>query len=219
MFWASVCEDAEPSVVIIAGQYLTQNALWQRHWSKKNVAFSSMFLTLEPPCAQFSSHRLFGEPTRIATAAFSPGGFQTVCDYICMPIYHCDFLCVLALFSPLGHGFCSFLFVEHLKRTRRCITRRDRGSSDNRGASYRHRKPQKLALFCGVPIPEKLDQAFAFFCFAEYFVRDRPCAVCCKHAGNSDARSALHRSSATTKKTANEQSATSGVHHPVCLPL
>ena len=80
-------------------------------------------------------------------------------------IYHCDFLCVLALFSPLGHGFCSFFFLEHLERTRRYITRRDRGSSDNRGASYRHRKPPKLALFCGVPIPEKLEQAFAFLLF------------------------------------------------------
>ena len=138
-----------------------------------------------------------------------------------MPMYHSDFLCVFALFSPLRHSFCSFFFLEHLERTRRYITRRDRGSSDNRGASYRHRKPPKLALFCGVPIPEKLEQACAFFCFAGHFVRDtRPCVVvCCKHTGNSDARSVLHRSSATTKKTANEQSATSGVNHPVSLPL
>ena len=81
-------------------------------------------------------------------------------------------MCVLALFSLLGHGFCSFFFLEHLKRARRYITRRDRGSSDSRGASYRHRKPPKLALFCGVPIPEKLEQAFVC-CFAGHFVRDR----------------------------------------------
>ena len=60
-------------------------------------------------------------------------------------MYHCDFWCALALFSPLGHGFCSIFFLKHLKRTRRYITRRDRGLSDNRGASYRHRKPPKLA--------------------------------------------------------------------------
>ena len=88
-------------------------------------------------------------------------------------IYHFDFLCVLALFSLLGHGFCSFFFLEHLKRARRYITRRDRASSDNRGASYRHRKPPKLALFCGVPIPENWSRRLLFGCFAGHFVRDR----------------------------------------------
>ena len=53
-----------------------------------------------------------------------------------MSLYHSDFLCVLALFSLLRHGFFSFFFLKHLKRTRGYITRRDRGSSDNRGASY-----------------------------------------------------------------------------------
>ena len=46
---------------------------------------------------------------------------------IIMSVYDSDFLCVLALFSPLGHGFCSLFFLEHLKRIRRYITRRDRG--------------------------------------------------------------------------------------------
>ena len=123
-----------------------------------------------------------------------------------MCIYHSDFLCVLALFSPLGHGFCSFFFLEHLKRTRRRIPRRDRGSSDNRGESYRHRKPPKLALFCGAPIPEKLEQAFAFVVLRDIL----HVTVCCalQSYSNSDARSALHMSSATnltTKEPANEQ--------------
>ena len=103
----------------------------------------------------------------------------------CSRIYHFDFLCVLALFSLLGHGFCSFFFLEHLERARRYITRRDRGSSDSRGASYRHRKPPKLALFCGVPIPEKLEKAFAFLLFCGAFCT-RPCVVCCKHTSNLD---------------------------------
>ena len=127
-----------------------------------------------------------------------------------MSMYHCDFWRVLALFSPLGHGFRSFFFLEHLERTRRYITTRDRGSSDNRGASYHHRKPPKLALFCGVPIPGKLEQALAFSLFCGAFCT-RPCVVCCKQRSNSDARSALHMSSGITKKPANEQSATSGV--------
>ena len=89
-----------------------------------------------------------------------------------MPIYHGDILRVLALLSPLRHGFCSFFFLEHLKRTRRYITRRDRASSDNRGASYRHRKPPKLALFCGVPIPENWSRRLFVCCFAGYFGRE-----------------------------------------------
>ena len=40
--------------------------------------------------------------------------------------------------------------------------------------------------------------------------------MCCKHTSNSDARSALHMSSAT-KKTANEESATSGVKGVLCM--
>ena len=45
----------------------------------------------------------------------------------------------IRLASPLGHGLCSFFFLEHLKRTRRYITRRDRGSPDTGGARYGHR--------------------------------------------------------------------------------
>ena len=70
-----------------------------------------------------------------------------------MYMYHFNFFCVFALFSPLGHCFCSIVLLEHLNSTRRYITRRAIGSSDNRGASYRHEKPPKLALFSGVRFP------------------------------------------------------------------
>ena len=105
----------------------------------------------------------------------------------------------------LRHRFVSNFSLEGTQRTRRYIIPRAWGACANRGAIYRHRKPPKMALFCGVPIPEKREQAFAFCCFAGHF-------VCCKHTSNSDARSALHKSSATTtKKPANKQSETSGV--------
>ena len=63
--------------------------------------------------------------------------------------------------------------------------------------------------FAGYQFRKNWSRRLLFSCFAGHFVRDK-CVVCCKHTSNSDARSALHMSSAT-KKPANEQSTTSGV--------
>ena len=74
-----------------------------------------------------------------------------------MSKYHCGvFTASFVRFPPLGHRFVSNVILEDAQRTRRYIISRMRGSSDTGGASYGHRKPPKLALFCGVPIPEKL---------------------------------------------------------------
>ena len=89
-----------------------------------------------------------------------------------MSKYHCDFITDSVQFPPMGHRFVSFAFLEDAQRTRRHIISRMRGSSDTGGASYGRRKPPKLALFCWVPIPEKLEQVFALF-IAEFFF------VCC----------------------------------------
>ena len=81
-----------------------------------------------------------------------------------MSMYHFNFFCALVLFSALGHGFRPFFLLGHIKSTRRYIVSHVRGSSDTHAASYGHQMPPKLALFSGVPIPEKQDQAFGVFC-------------------------------------------------------
>ena len=106
------------------------------------------------------------------TATLAPIYLQRVFCYFCF--------CDSVFFSEVAHCSCPF-FPEHLERTRRYSISRVWGSSDSRGVTYCHRKPQKLAVFCGAPIPEKLEKgvclAFlwrvlplfclccAFFCF------------------------------------------------------
>ena len=74
-----------------------------------------------------------------------------------MSMYHFNFFTASVQFPPLGHRFVSNFFLEIAQRTRRYIISRVRGSSDTGGASYGRRKPPELALFCGAPIPEKLE--------------------------------------------------------------
>ena len=83
-----------------------------------------------------------------------------------MSMYHSFcFFGALARFSPLAQCFRSFFFLDPLERTRRYITSRDRGSSDDPGSSYKATESLPgwlyLALFGGMAIPEKLKQAFA----------------------------------------------------------
>ena len=66
--------------------------------------------------------------------------------------------------SSAGTSFCLNFFLKDTQRTRRYIVSRVRGSCDTGGASYGHRKSPKLALFCGAPIPEKLE-GVSFFPF------------------------------------------------------
>ena len=68
-----------------------------------------------------------------------------------------------AQLSMPGHRFVPNVLLEGTQRTRRYIICRMWGACDTGGASYGHRKPPKLALLGGVPIPGKLEQVFPRF--------------------------------------------------------
>ena len=66
--------------------------------------------------------------------------------------------------------FLVWFLLQCGQRTCRCIISCVRGSWDVRGASYGRGKPQKLALFRGVPILKKVEEALAHLSLcAEHF--------------------------------------------------
>ena len=75
--------------------------------------------------------------------------------------HFCFFCLESGHFSPLAQSFLVWFLLQCGQRTRRCIISCVRGSWDVRGASYGRGKPQKLALFRGVPISKKVEEALA----------------------------------------------------------
>ena len=80
------------------------------------------------------------------------------------------FFCLVQSFSLPAQSFFMWFLLQGGQRIRRCNISCARGAWDVRGASYGRGKPQKLALFRGVPISKKVEEALARFSLcAEHF--------------------------------------------------